>query len=62
MMWEQFSSFYRDFRRNIEGGKKLRILDLAVRITLSVGCNVARAPSVSRRTITSPFTCRFTTV
>ena len=31
------------------GGIKSRILDLAVRITLSVGRNVARASSVSRR-------------
>jgi len=42
------------------GGIKSRILDLAVQITLSVGRNVARAPSLTRRTITSPFTCRFT--
>jgi len=58
----QLSSFYRHFRRNIENGRKSRIPDLAVRRTLSVGRNVAHAPSRSRLTFTSPFTCRFSTV
>jgi hypothetical protein len=38
------------------GGMQLRILDLAVRTTRSVGRNVDHSPSVSLRTITSPFT------
>ena len=46
----------------IFGGRKPLILDLAKQITLSVGRNVERAPSITPRTVRCTFASRFPTL